>query len=297
MSTFSSQLNERKLTFPAHICLTCFIQQKYTKSFLKLQLLLQWQVEVSVIFMERRKFPHVGSWCLLMEPFVTAQQLPISHYLLALSPTLTPTTLPEHWGLIMWASQAFPSADSPAALLIRLELLWGSLRTCSAHLKGDRIGLHCHGNSIPFSPGQGTHRPEPNESLFSAPPHSLLHSCYSTRTTERLRADQLLILFFLRILQLGWLWASVCCERADMTVGGAPQVQRQNTLGLLREIQDAYFIWKPQEIWVLAVISKPRWTSGQTQTQRITNDMLAEWQVKGRWNSKANLALKIIWKE
>lgn len=98
----------------------------------------------------------------------------------------------------MLASQAFPSADSPAALLIRLELLWGSLRTCSAHLKGDRIGLHCHGNSIPFSPRQGTHRPEPNESLFSATPPAppLLHSCYSKRTAELLRADQLLIIFF-----------------------------------------------------------------------------------------------------
>lgn len=180
--------------------------------------------------MGRPKFQHVVSWCLLKDPIVIDQQLHMSHCLLARSPMLTLTTLPEHWGLIMWASQAFASADSPAALLIRLELLWGSLRTCSAHLKGDRIGLHCHGNSIPFSPGRATHRPEPNESLFSAtpptPPHRLLHSCYSTWTTERLRADQLLILFS-PYPQLGWLWASVCCERADMTVGGGPEVQRQ----------------------------------------------------------------------
>lgn len=231
--------------------------------------------------MGRHKLQHVVSWCLLKDPIVIDQQLHMSHCLLARSLMLTLTTLPEHWGLIMWASQAFPSADSPAALLIRLELLWGSLRTCSAHLKGDRIGLHCHGNSIPFSPGRGTHRPEPNESLFSAtpptPPHRLLHSCYSTRTTERLRADQLLILFS-PYPQLGWLWASVCCERADMTVGGGPEVQRQqgkqNTLGSLREIQDAYFIWKPHETRVPVVILKPRWTSGhagtpgRTQTQR-----------------------------
>lgn len=47
-----------------------------------------------------------------------------------------------------------------------------------------------------------------------------------------------------------------------MTVGGAPEVQKQqgeqNTLGSLRETQDAYFIWKPHEIRVLVVILKPR---------------------------------------
>lgn len=176
-------------------------------------------------------FQHVVSWCLLMDPLVIVQQLPISHCLLARSLMLTLTALPEHWGLIMWASQAFPSADSPAALLIRLELLWGSLRTCSAHLKGDRIGLHCHGNSIPFSPGQGTHRPEPNESLFSAspptPPHPLLHSCYSTRTTELLRADQLLILFF--SVSCSWDdYEQVCVVRRQTWRWEGPQKSKSN---------------------------------------------------------------------
>lgn len=97
--------------------------------------------------------------------------------------------------------------------------------------------------------GQATHRPEPNESLFFllAPRFSALVTwCELLRAAELLRADQLLIVSSLYPAVGVIMSECVCCERVDIMEGersrNQKEQEKQNTLDLLWETRDAYFI-------------------------------------------------------
>lgn len=83
----------------------------------------------------------------------------------------------------------------------------------------------------------------------------------------------------------------VCCERADVTVGGAAEVQnqqgKQNTRGSLPETQDAYFIWKHlqsagcdlQAVMNIRLITAGTHSSWYTSTLKCLKNHLMQCQV------------------